>query len=516
MTRLPDLHRTLVEAAARLEESATATSPAATATRGGTLRARWRRMSRRGHVAGVLVGGLVLGAVATGSAQVAGLDPLGFDRHGKTDPALALSGDPMGSVNVTSAPGAAISWRVNAWVTRNGKVCVTGGRVNPERHRRDEYLYFCQTSDRAAQAVLDTKLPSRAIVGAMQLGVPSMKPKHALAFALTAEDAPGVEFQVAAPARLTTRPPSAPLRVPVDRSTTGLSPAGARFVRSLPPELHLRLTVAQVESDVPLVTGGDLAAYEMPDRPRAELAQVHVTSQSAWKPAHGDPQFGRINSLLEREPQPAEHQTRRQEQTYPVLTRPRGAEDEIPAAAMPRGWIADVLHRGRIQLKLSHRLRVSGEGDLGPIWIAPGGLEPDFTVPSLDGKLCLVGPRVLTDCTATPADGRRPDVEAVVCAPGLPRDQFLTWAHVPARATRVRVTYADGTTASYAAGDLLVLLRPRTKPLPTSIDWSGPGGYRKHERGPFPSDAAAKVCGTGKTRYWELRRSATTSAEGHQ
>ncbi len=510
MTRLPDLERALIEAAERLDADARVTAAHRGREHGG-LRARWARMSRRGHVAGILAGGLVLGAVATGSAQVAGLNPLGFDVQGKTDPALALSGDPLGSVNVTSAPDSARQWRVNAWVARNGKLCVTGGLVDRSADDRSEFIYFCRTTDRAAQEVLSSDFPTRAIVGAVQLGAPSMRPRQALAFALTPIDAPDVEFAAASPAKVRTSDQRPVLRLPVERSTSGLSPAGARFVRSLPAELNLRLTVAEVDSPAPIATNGDLAAYEAPGRARSDVAQIHVTSQAAWKRLHPRSDYGRVDPLLERDPQPVEHQTHRQELTYPVLTRPRHRGDAIPTS-----MITPALQRGRIQTRLSHQLRVSGEGSLGRIWIAPGAMHADSTAPSLDGRVCLAGPRVLSGCHSTPADGRRPDVEAVMCAPGLDRQQFLTWAHVPAGATQVRVTFADGSTARYATGDLLVLLRPRSKPLPTRIDWSGPAGFAKAERGPFPADAASKRCGTGQARYWELRRSASSSAEGHR
>lgn len=509
MTRLPDLERALIEAAERLDAGPAATAHGARERTG--LRGRWKRMSRRGHVAGILAGGLVLGAVATGSAQVAGLNPLGFDAGGKTDPALALSGDPLGSVNVTSPPDSARRWRVNAWVARNGKLCVTGGLVDRSADDRSEFIYFCRTTDRAAQEVLSTDFPTRAIVGAVQLGAPSMRPRQALAFALTPTDAPHAEFVSSPPAKVQTSEQRPVLRVPVDRSTAGLSLAGARFVRSLPAELNLRLTVAEVDSPTPIATNGDLAAFEAPGRTRSEVAQIHVTSQAAWKRLHPGADDGQVDPLLERDPQPVEHQTRRQEQTYPVLTRPRQRGDAIPGS-----MITPTLQRGRIQTRLSHQLRVSGEGSLGRIWIAPGAVHSSWTARSLDGQVCLVGPRVLSGCHPTPADGRRPDVEAVICAPGLDRRQFLTWAHVPAGATQVRVTYADGSSARYATGDLLVLLRPRSKPLPTRIEWSGPAGYAKTERGPFPPDAASKVCGTGQARYWELRRSASSSAEGHR
>lgn len=513
MTRLPDLERSLIEAASRLdgEAPATVTEPAHGPT---GLGARWRRLSRRGHVMGVLAGGLVLGAVATGSAQVAGLDPFGYlDRFARTDSNLAPREGPNSIVELAGAPGAARAWLARAYVTRDGHLCVTGGRAQTNESVTDGGM-SCADSDEVAQSLLDPQLAGRTFTSHTVVLGTQAHPRRAVVYGVVPDGAAGFEVatQVGAGASAVSAQPAAGvLRFPVDKTSKGLSPAGYALVKSFPDDLTLRLYAVEVDLPADVTASGDLIVHEEPTTDEQAPARLLAMDFSRWERTHSTRGPAR-EALTERVPEPVEGATAMQRSQFPFLVRPRARGDRLPARLLTR-----TLKRYKAQPAAARRLAVTGQdaATIGPVWAVPGG-SPESTgsVQRFDSMLCLAGATAVEGCEALAR--RHPmtkALEAVTCAPGLPHDRFLVWGLAPAGATRARVDFADGTSTTLKVRDLLVLVRPKTAPRVASVTWTGPK-LSKREKTKFPKDSATARCAGARGpegTYIDLRESATSS-----
>ncbi|MDO9356211.1 MAG: hypothetical protein Q7T55_21110 [Solirubrobacteraceae bacterium] len=517
MSRLPELERALTEAAehqdalngAGEQHRATADLDSTTSV-GGRLRSRWRHLSRRGHVAGVLAGGLVLGAVATGSAQVAGLDPFGYlAGGGHTDRDLQPRGGPDSLVEFTSPPSSPIAWKVRVYVARNGHLCMNGGRARPG-DPNPGYSLSCSDSDEVAQSLLDPKLAGRTLTTNTVIGGSQRHPKTTLVFGVVADGAPGFDVGTAPEAEGTpSTQATGQLKLPIDRTARGLSAEGAALVKTFPAELTLRVHAAVVDLSPEVTESGDLIVHEEPsaDGERARLLAMDFVR---WQKTHSAKGPAR-EQLTDRLPDPVSGATSLMKRLVPAFARRKTGVDPLPKRLVDRE-----LRRYAAQPGGARRLRVSGEGaGLGTVWAVPGGMAVDG-VPRdrFDGVLCLAGALPQRGChPLTKARPMLPALEAVTCARGLPHDRFLVWAFVPAGATRATVRYAGGATRTFRARDLLVLLRPKSAPRVTAVEWTGPKLERR-ERTKYPSNSATARCagpnGPEKT-FIDLRQSATSS-----
>lgn len=514
MMLLEDLKRELLAADERLEREhvmSCATDARDADRTTGRLRQRWRHLGHRGRVMSVFAGGLVFAAAATGSAQVAGLDPWGrLVGQGRIDPELRATAEPGRSVGlrVADAPGRP-GWELRAYVTRSGRLCVVGAG------RGGEGLYRCFTSDRAAAVLTGRPRSGPQLVSVTQTGAPSMHPTHLVAWGLTEWNAPPPRFVVPEGTSIRVQGVESPLRVDVDHSTAGLSRRGRAVLSTLPQQLTLRLTVAELTRTRPAFTGDMIAvastaptATGAPSPTTPALTTIEITSASTWSRAHRRPWGASDDGTLDRSSLPVRGPTAVQRATFPVLARPRRDGDAIPRSALT----VDLRH-ARIAKNASRRARVTGEGSLGPVWLVPGALNHGITVPLIEGLLCVAGPRPISACTTSTPQGDLPEPAAVICAPGLPKGRSLVWAFVPAQAERARVTFDDGTKTTYPAADLLLLVRPRAAARAVKIEWSGPRGFARMSRVRFPRDANRAVCGRGQApHYWDLR----TDGETHR
>ncbi len=504
MSILKDLEHELLAADARVELQGLVEAAAPTRRqRPASLRRRWRRLGRRGRVTGVFAGALMLSAVATGSAQIAGLDPWGkLVGQDRIDPQLRPTSqrDESIGVRVADAPGRP-GWELRAYVTRSGDLCVVGAG------RGGEGLYRCFASDRAAAVLAGRRRSGPPLVGVVQTGVPSMRPTRLVGWALTPWDAPPPAFGTPRGSAVDLHQVDQPLRVAVNHSPEGLSNRGRALLKRLPDELTLRLTVVELVRTRPTFTG-DMIAVPSSTPAGQRDATVEITSAADWQRVHGQPWVTSYDDTLDRSAVPVRGATASQRKAFPALARPRQPGDAIPSSALTMD-----LRGSRVALGASRRLRLTGEGSLGPAWLVPGAIRQEITVPTIDGLVCIAGPLPISGCTPSTPQGELPEPTAVICAPDLPKGQSVVWAFVPARAERARVSFSDGSSREYPSGDLLALVRPRSAARPTSVEWSGPGGFSRTVRVRFPRDADRAICGRGAApRYWQLE----TSGEEHR
>lgn len=488
MTRLPDLERQLIDAAERLEHG-----PGGARTGSGqpSLRARWKRMSRGGHVAGVLAGGLVLGAVATGSAQVAGLDPFGYlSRFEQYDPDRAPTGRTGQQVELRSPAAADRPWLVRAFVARNGDVCLTGGPAQTASGSGGSGL-GCSSSEELADLL--SRRQSTSYVDWSPLQGTQDDPRKVLVYTLAPTSVTGVTVQSDGSPGIRATMSDAVLNVPVDHSPAGLSEAGRRALARLPKELTLHLHAAELAAPQgarrtdPLFIPAPAHGLN-----RSAVAAVTVTTYERWAKtadATADRRRRDHGNVLERIPEPVPGASTLVRRLIPAFGRSRDAGDTMPSRMLSRD-----MRRRRAQPADSRRLRPVDDRGLGPIWIVPSGQPADAPERfRSDDGFCLVGPAALTaQQTCTTIRSRVPRVEAVICAKGMAPDQTLVWALVPRRMTRATVVLTDGTSTTQPVRDLLLLPRPRTAPRVKQIIWTGPNAteLRHDTRYPPQTDSA--------------------------
>lgn len=509
MSLLKDLEHELLVADEQLDRDAPGETPELPqhATESvGPLRHRWRRLSRRGRTISIIAGTVTLAGVATGSAEVAGLDPWSkLVREDRIAPGLRPTTSSDGSIGVrVEATSDRPGWELRAYVARDGRLCVVAAG------RGGEGVYRCFTSDRAAAVLAGRAESGPPLTGVTQTGPPTMRPTRLVAWALTEWDAPQPRFAAPDGSNVQVSVIEPPLLVDVDRSPAGLSRRGRTLVKTLPRELKLRLTVAEFTRTRPAFSADMIAVPSTPARTRGAAAatKIEVTSAMTWRREHGGPWTVSDDQVLDRSNVPVRGSTPMQRRTFPVLARPRHSGDVMPASAVT----AD-LREGRVAISQSRRLSTTGQGDLGPVWLVPGGVRTSFTVPTIDGQVCLGGPAVISGCVPTNVQGLLPEPQAVICTPGLARGYELVWAFVPAEAERGDVEFADGTSRAFPAGDLLVLVRPRSAPRLKLVRWRGPRDFTQTIRVRYPTDAGRAICGRGQApRYWQL----STNGETHR
>lgn len=517
MTRLPELERLLVDAAERLDASTHAGVDAVPddrhetdAANASTLRARWRRMGHRGHVASVLAGAFVFGAVATGSAQVAGLDPFAylsrFERH---DSRLAPSGKPGESVVVASPAGAERAWQARAYVSRNGDVCLTAGRARTSPTSGGSSL-GCWHSDELAATIerpgTGGVVSSFAVVKGSQ-----NRPRRLVAYAIASDRAPAVTFAVDRRTTAKGQPSVDRLHVPVDRSPDGLSAAGRKRVAELPETLSLRLHAVEVPAPRQTRPSADVFLPERTQTAPDGTVQVRVTTYTTWSAEPGaEAAEPRSSSVLERLPAPVKGASEKLQALVPALRRARREDDAVPAR-----FITHDDRRFAIQPDAARRLRPIGANPLGHVWVVPGGTMRDM--PPNDrvrGSYCLVGAEPIHRCESVFDQSWLKRVEVAVCAPGLPHGKHLVWALVPRGATHATVTLADGTSSTEPVRDLLALVRPATAPRVTAVVWTGPKLNVRHATRYPPQTATARCAGPEgpEGTFIELKESTDASS----
>jgi hypothetical protein len=124
MTRLPDLRRELVAAAARLDEAATAPAP---------RRRRRRRLPAARVLVLALLAALALAAIGAAATGLLGSGPDVRPRSGKAPTPKTGFGVPAGPVAppivVDDPDGGALKWGLRTFTTTRGYACLQLGRV---------------------------------------------------------------------------------------------------------------------------------------------------------------------------------------------------------------------------------------------------------------------------------------------------------------------------------------------------------------------------------------------------
>ncbi len=298
----------------------------------------------------------MLSAVATGSAQIAGLDPWGkLVGQDRIDPQLRPTSqrDESIGVRVADAPGRP-GWELRAYVTRSGDLCVVGAG------RGGEGLYRCfclRPRGRGARRTTAKRTAARR--------------RCADRRAVDAADASGRvgAHSVGRPATGLRHSPRLRSRSPPGRSTAarrgqslarGLSNRGRALLKRLPDELTLRLTVVELVRTRPTFTG-DMIAVPSSTPAGQRDATVEITSAADWQRVHGQPWVTSYDDTLDRSAVPVRGATASQRKAFPALARPRQPGDAIPSSALTMD-----LRGSRVALGASRRLRLTGEGRSDP------------------------------------------------------------------------------------------------------------------------------------------------------
>lgn len=425
-----------------------------------SLRSRWRRMTRRGHVMALLGSALTLGVVATGSAQVAGLDPFAFltERDAPRYPVLEL--DVRAAPHVpkavasTSIPSG--EWHAVAYLSRDKQVCAVAGQsrkgLGAVCTRSSEFAAgltghgqgrLIVTSSPVSQ---DGGLRNRLVYGAVDARVRELTVsvgEQTLPVAISDE----------------------PAELPIDRRTEGLTAEGRAIVEQLPAKVRVRAFLVAVEIPAGDEPGASVSVVAPGEQPVAGRIGLHVDLPDV-SPSTTEP---RTHNPLARYRTPPEAATAVQIAAVPALGRPPAADalDGLPQ-------LDERLKLAGAARDQARRLNVTGEPGPDPVWVLPA-----------PGQICTLSRNEsLTGCRPDElSSSPNGDLGTSMCGGGLSPDERLLWGFPPAGTKTARLSYADGRRLEQAVGDLVVVLRDRRAERLTSIAWSKPGGGWSEQRG---------------------------------
>ncbi len=492
-TLLPELEEQLVAAARKLD---------------GAARARRRRWLHGWPLVAALVAGLGTSVAVARVAEVGPFAYMNLDRMAQENPRLATT-----SVISVQAPGDAPAWMAQVSRNRLGQICMTGGprdpRTNPDAKpspsspgNAPQNGVMCADNEEIAEALIDPERPgttwamARPLDGDLQgsrcrmnfkkrrcIPIETDPPTRMLVYGITSADGPAPVVRWGASGVPQAMAPSAErLRMPVDRSPEGLSPAEQRQVARYPAEIDLVLWAADVK--IPqgkrrpqVVFADQFVPHGVTDGTIELLGGDELTELIE----RGEREGWKYRRHISRDAPPVRGTNAAQRRWIAAFTRRRAAGD-----AVPRRLRTERTRFSRLQFRASRKLKVVG-GGTGDVWIAPGAMPRDTDVADGGDLFCMLGARIFTQCKFGQARWKRPFAEAVACAKGPAGGQVtFVWALTPPGAVRVSVRQRGGGVTTLRAGELLALRRPPDK-RPESIVWFDASGRPTRVQVPWPT-----------------------------
>ncbi len=417
-----------------------------------------QRRTRRGLFGLAMI--FAAGSVGSGAVAVAGGDPWAFLRGSENlEPNRASVVASSGSVTAASDPGTSPAWKVRAYQTVGGSVCLTGGFVGSVVVRNS-----CESS-----ATVINRLAGVDPAGVHAVLAPVESrggEREALLYGLAAPDVKRVE--VAGLRSVVIRPTAQTMTATLDRTqTVGLSPEALAKLRALPDSLVLHPFAAVVRlNDTDADADRATLAFERRDGGSVHLAVSTGSHRGVADNADEVAGF----------PTPVTSASAAQSLAIPELSRAQQPTDRLTAPLD-----AELLRHGA-QKDLGRELTVVGNSDDLRVWALPG-----------DGRLCLQGST--SDLTTCIPEARleQASLTGVVCSEALDPHQRLVWGLAPPGTDAIRVTYVNGDVRDLPAGRLLALFADRSKPTLREVAWHLDGAWNSRPS-PLPGDAGSDQC----------------------